>query len=306
MAETMESKIIYPAPGKYVVAVSGGVDSMSLLDILVKRSEYELIVANFYHGIRDDSHLDMELVHDVAATYNLEFAGGRLDMGGGASEGDARKARYEFLYRIMKEQGAEAIATAHHLDDRIETMLLNKQRGAGWYGLAPLRETDTIKRPLLEVWKLEIVEYAQVNELKWREDSTNKKMDTPRNHIRQQLAAEPGRKRQLAHELKVNDEYRDRRMIELEDLAKDIVESDDEGCSIKRSSFLALDTTSAQDMLFYVLHSGFGHGFARDQIKRLEHFVKTGLVGKEFSLGQDLRIVSQSSSARITRLGRGD
>src|SRR4051812_6590366 len=103
--------------GRYVLAVSGGVDSMVLLHILSTTDEVELIVAHFNHGIRQDSDKDEELVKDAAKQYGLqiEIANGKL--GPTASEEQARTARYKFLNSIQKKYKAVAIITAHHEDD---------------------------------------------------------------------------------------------------------------------------------------------------------------------------------------------
>src|SRR5688572_12503510 len=84
-------------PGKYVVAVSGGVDSMVLLDVLTQYPQLELVVAHFEHGIRPDSGKDFRLVKAAAKKYKLPFAAAHGNLGPTVSEATARKARYEFL-----------------------------------------------------------------------------------------------------------------------------------------------------------------------------------------------------------------
>src|SRR6478752_10282835 len=99
-------------PGRYVLAVSGGVDSMTLLDILAKKPGVELIVAHFNHGIREDSGQDEELVGQAAATYGLVFEIGSAQLGKNASEAAARDARYGFLRQVQAKYKAKAIITA--------------------------------------------------------------------------------------------------------------------------------------------------------------------------------------------------
>src|SRR5579871_6122810 len=103
--------------GKYILAVSGGVDSMALLDILSKKSGLALIVAHFNHGIRADAEADETLVKEAARRKGLAVEIGYGRLGSGASEEKARKARYEFLKRIMLKHQADAVVTAHHQDD---------------------------------------------------------------------------------------------------------------------------------------------------------------------------------------------
>src|SRR5438309_11792005 len=93
-------------PGKYVLAVSGGVDSMVLLDLLAAQPGIELIVAHFDHGIREDADADRQLVEAAATRYGLPFVAARGQLGAQASEATAREARYRFLQQVRQEQGA--------------------------------------------------------------------------------------------------------------------------------------------------------------------------------------------------------
>lgn len=179
--------------GKWVVAVSGGVDSVVLLDLVAQqmindqRSKINVLVAHFDHGIRPDSAEDAAFVSQLAAKYDLAFFTERAELGAGASEAAARKARYGFLRRVQKEQGADGIITAHHEDDLLETMILNLQRGTGSKGLSSLRSTNEILRPLLGFNKSEILGYAKKHGLKWHEDATNADDSYARNRVRHQL-----------------------------------------------------------------------------------------------------------------------
>lgn len=303
MGKDLIKKIKFPEPGRYIVAVSGGVDSMSLLDLLARQSELDLIVAHFDHGIREVSHLDMELVHEAASGYGLEFVGGVAELGESVSEGRAREARYDFLESLRREYGAKAIITAHHLDDRVETMLLNQQRGAGWRGLAPLRETDTIKRPLLKIWKSELIAYANEQNINWREDSTNQETDTPRNYIRSELVHNDRRKQDLYEQLQQNDNYRDQREAELWPLIDKVSTKESNTVIIDRSKLLAVDSDSARDVLFCLLQSNFPVEISRDKLLRLEHFVKTARPGKHMPLSKHLDAVAEAEKVTLTTLG---
>lgn len=190
-------------PGKYIVAVSGGVDSVALLQMLLAGQDLELVVAHFDHGIRPDSAKDMEFVSKIADINGLPFITERVELGPAASEATARKYRYEFLQKVREEHAADAIVTAHHQDDLIETALLNVLRGTKRLGLVSLRSTDSVKRPLLDMSKQDILMYAQNNNLQWREDSTNKKLDYKRNKIRHTLknSLTPSKRQKITAEL---------------------------------------------------------------------------------------------------------
>lgn len=177
---------------KKIVAVSGGVDSVVLLDFLVEEFGAEnLVVAHFEHGIRgEESEQDLEFVRNLAAQKNCAFEFARGNLGKNASEATAREKRYEFLRQISKkysENGESAkIFTAHHKNDLAETFVLNLNRGGGWRAIACLDSPD-VERPFLKLSKAEIFKIAKARNLAWREDSSNLEQKYARNRIRQNL-----------------------------------------------------------------------------------------------------------------------
>lgn len=176
-------------PGLYVVAVSGGVDSMVLLDVLRRDPAVRLIVAHFDHGIRPDSEQDRQLVEQTAGEYGLPFVAGEGKLGSNASEAVARAARYRFLREQQAKAGAKAIITAHHQDDVLETAVLNLLRGTGRKGLSSLKSDDRLVRPLLGCSKQQLQDYATEHKLHWREDATNQDTKYLRNYVRLKLLA---------------------------------------------------------------------------------------------------------------------
>ena len=112
-----------------LVAVSGGVDSVVLLDMLA-RSEDRLVVAHVDHGIREESSEDAQFVEGLAHQYQVPFVSTRLELGLEASEDTARRARYAFLEAEAAKRGA-VIVTAHHLDDVVGSVAINLIRGTG-------------------------------------------------------------------------------------------------------------------------------------------------------------------------------
>jgi len=179
-------------PGRYVLAVSGGVDSMALLHALKDVAGVELIVAHFDHGIRTDSGVDRQLVQDEAERRDLKFELKEGHLDSDSSEAVARKARYDFLELVRLKYEASAIITAHHQDDVLETAVLNLSRGTGWRGLISLSDNEHFKRPLLDTSKAVILEYAYKNNLVWREDSTNTNEQYLRNYIRHTIMPQFG------------------------------------------------------------------------------------------------------------------
>lgn len=171
-------------PGKYVVAVSGGVDSMVLLNLLLSVPGVDFVVAHFDHGIRSDSADDAAFVRHAAERLGLSFFSERGKLGSAASEEQARTARYNFLVRVQNQTDASAIITAHHQDDVLETAILNLIRGTGRKGLASLQSTEERVRPLLHISKQDIIVYAKSHAIAWREDSTNQDTKYARNYVR--------------------------------------------------------------------------------------------------------------------------
>lgn len=174
-------------PGTYVVAVSGGVDSMVLLDILRQQPDLKLVIAHFDHGIRPDSFVDKDIVRQVTQKHGLPFVFHEAKLGPGTSEDAARKARYEFLHAVREASGARAIITAHHHDDLLETAVLNMLRGTGRKGLGSLQSRPTIHRPMLHIEKQALRDYAKDQGLVWREDITNEDTKYLRNYVRHRI-----------------------------------------------------------------------------------------------------------------------
>lgn len=181
----------------YLLAVSGGVDSVVLLDVMAK-SGHNLIVAHVDHGIREDSSADARFVGALAAHYGVPFVMHEARLGPRVSEAQARTARYAFLYEQAREYDA-VIVTAQHLDDLVETVALNMTRGTGWRGLAVMARKG-IWRPFLELPKQALYAYALQHHLEWVEDSTNYCPIYTRNRLRARLATESVAREQIHHQ----------------------------------------------------------------------------------------------------------
>lgn len=261
---------------KYLVAVSGGVDSVVLLDMLVRQAEHELIVAHFDHGIRDDSASDAAFVAAIAQHYGLVFETRREELGTATSEDLARTRRYAFL-RTAAEKHKATVVTAHHADDAVETIAINATRGTGWRGLAVL-DSDII-RPLLDMTKAEIIAYANNHGLEWREDSTNASDVYLRNRIRRKTSILPDdKKRQLlglrAHQIGLKTQIDD----EVASLIGD-------GPEYARYFFTHLDVTTGIECLRRVTQARL----TRPQLIQVLLAIKTARTGAIYQAGDGVQ-----------------
>lgn len=279
----------------YIVAVSGGVDSVVLLDKLVKHGGARLVVAHFDHGIREDSADDARFVGELAKRYGLEFETRREELGAGASEALARERRYQFLRDVAGRYGDAPIVTAHHADDVIETIAINMTRGTGWRGLAVL-DSELI-RPLLAIPKQVLVDYARQYNLSWREDSTNKDMAYLRNELRERIAERLSSEcTQQIHSL-WRSQLELKRAIDKE--AEELLGSSHD---YSRYFFISIDTASALELLRAVCQREIGVSPTIPQRERALHAIKTLQPGKIFEVGDGIRVMCQLASFSIQKV----
>lgn len=264
-------------PGFYVVATSGGVDSMALLDALVKKPDVKLLVAHFDHGIRHDSQVDRRLVQQAAHQYGVPFVFQEGYLGPGTSEDIARKARYEFLHSVRRASGAQAIITAHHYNDALETATLNMLRGTNRKGLTALRSQKKLQRPMLHISKDEIRRYAQDQGLMWREDSTNTDTRMLRNYIRHKILPRLSQDDRQ----KLGDIIVKMRQInkELDEQLLHYLHLQESGGTIDRRQFNKLPHTVAREVMVAWLRQ---QGVRDFDVRTIERLV---VAGKTFSAG---------------------
>lgn len=268
---------------KYLVAVSGGVDSVVLLDMLVQENEHELIVAHFDHGIRADSAADARFVEALAGRYGLPFVCTRAELGKSASEEIARRYRYAFLQHQAAKHEA-AIVTAHHADDVVETIVLNIARGTGWRGVAVL-DREKIIRPLLRLSKQQLREYATERRLEWVEDSTNSDTVYFRNRLRRLLACSLSEHDYRALLALWEEQRRLRREIDQE--VEGFLDSDH---CYSRYFVTNINEGVACELLRAAVLRLSGSGPTRPQCERALLAIKTAKPGAVFEVGGAVRL----------------
>jgi len=183
---------LFRQPGPAVVAVSGGADSVALLDLLhalAPACGLQLVVAHAGHGIAPDSRTVGQSVRALAERYGLPFELGELHLGPDATETTARRARYAWLRDVQRRHGARYLVTAHHRGDQIETIILRFLRGSAPAGLAGIaaRARGGLVRPLLPFTKAELVAHAAARGLPVHDDPANRDPRHLRSWVRAAL-----------------------------------------------------------------------------------------------------------------------
>ncbi|MFW6152563.1 MAG: tRNA lysidine(34) synthetase TilS, partial [Verrucomicrobiota bacterium] len=187
---------------RIVVGVSGGADSMALLYIMEELAEklnLELIVAHLNHHIRGkEADKDEAFVFEAARNMGLQFVAGSSYVRRIASrrsislEMAARKARYRFLGKTVRTTDSSCAALAHTADDQVENLILKLSRGSGLRGLSgmdwkSLPAGFPVIRPLLNVYKKELIGFLRRRDMGWREDASNKDLKIMRNAVRHEI-----------------------------------------------------------------------------------------------------------------------
>lgn len=186
------------ADATVLVATSGGPDSMALLSVLAglaRPRRLRLLAHGIDHGLRDEAGAELDLAAELAASLGVPFARTRVEVArGGNVQARARSARWAALAGVARTEGA-IIATAHHADDRAETVLLRLFRGAGLRGLAvlPLRATAAgapdvqIVRPLLRARRADVLAHVARRRLAFASDPSNEDPRYGRTRVRRDL-----------------------------------------------------------------------------------------------------------------------
>ncbi|WP_153396004.1 tRNA lysidine(34) synthetase TilS [Chryseobacterium vaccae] len=195
----LKNLVSHPEKRSYLLAVSGGADSMVLASLFrdfrdeIQNSEFKIQIAHINYKLRGkDSDLDQETVQDFCEKNNIPFHLYEVSEKDRKPENSiqlwARELRYDFFRKIKEQEQLEFLVTAHHLNDQLETFLINLSKASGIKGLSGIPANDNhILRPLLHVSKDEIYKFAEKNDIAFREDLSNKKSDYLRNKIRNEI-----------------------------------------------------------------------------------------------------------------------
>lgn len=299
-----------PKKSTVILAFSGGPDSVYLFHMLKKASikhPFKIILAHLNHKIRGkDSDMDEKFCRLFAKKNNLEIEIGRKNilLEKGNIEENARKRRYEFLFNKAKKHKAQLVITAHHLDDNIETFLMNFLRGTGLKGLSGIqKKSANLFRPLLETSKEEILNYLKKHSIKFRTDKTNFDSEYTRNNIRKNVIPtlrkiQPALNEVFTRNLETLSQTQEFIDYQAE---KWIKENTENLPLISIKKFKREDFFMQKIILkrLFNLYHKTNEGLTKEMIQRAQKIINNGKTGKKTSFGNKTYIVLNNENFEI-------
>jgi tRNA(Ile)-lysidine synthase len=306
---------------RFVVGVSGGPDSICILDILAKLN-YDLIIAHLDHQIREQSCADSEFIRNIAQQYDFPFVINQINVPFEAKkrktgiEEAARILRYQFLFETAENENATAVITAHQADDQVETVLMNIIRGSGLNGLCGMQNQSytihnkhiPLLRPLLTTWRSEVMKYCDENNLEYVVDESNADLKYQRNRVRNSLIVEletynPKIKKsilRMSGTLSLDQEflssYIDQKMSEVgEKISK-------ESYLFKLSEFLAFNKSLQRLAIKSILEEQFQNhlDITRNVIKKAQKFFAGQFQTLSIPIGRKVHLIRDKNQGIIT------
>ncbi len=193
---SLEACLLSRAGVTVVSALSGGPDSVALLDALLRAARkpgVRVVAAHLDHALRKDSRADAQFCEELCDRLKVRLRTGRIRPAAkalreGGLEEAARLTRYSFLRRVAREENASAIVLGHTLDDQAETVLMRLVRGSGALGLSAMKAWDgELLRPLLDIRRSAVMAHLSAHRLPYRSDPTNDDPAFLRNRVRHEL-----------------------------------------------------------------------------------------------------------------------
>ena len=191
IVEYIKKRKLFSKSEPIIVALSGGIDSMVLFDILTKLND-NIIIAHVNHNKRVESIDEYNYIEKMAKERNIKFEGYTLETTYDNFHHESRIQRYNFFRAIAQKYKSTKIAVAHHLDDQVETVLMRIVRGtsfSGYTGIKEIRYDRNVKiiRPLMHIEKEQILEYAKQHNITYFEDKSNREDLYTRNRFRNNI-----------------------------------------------------------------------------------------------------------------------
>ncbi|MFN8262533.1 MAG: tRNA lysidine(34) synthetase TilS [Chitinophagales bacterium] len=266
-----------------LVACSGGVDSMVLCEVLLQLN-YKIAIAHCNFQLRGkESDEDEKFVEQFAKQNNISFHVVHFETktykqnNAISTQMAARTLRYEWFEKIRKENNYHSIATAHHLDDQLETILLNLTKGTGVKGLTGmLPKNGFVIRPLLEITKQQVLDYVTENNIAYREDSSNASDDYQRNLLRHQVVPQLQKINPSLHYSFVNFIGR---MNDCNELVENQIETIKKKCYSEKNDIIEIKLgyikshNAGKTILYYLLKE---YGFNEDSLQNIIYVNESG------------------------------
>jgi tRNA(Ile)-lysidine synthase len=274
----INEKTLFTASQRILLAVSGGADSMLMLNLFLKTG-YSIAVAHCNFGLRgEESKLDEEFVGDFCDLNNIIFHIKHFNTSeyalqeGISIEMAARQLRYDWFNELLTTHSYDYLATAHHQDDAIETFLINLARGSGIRGLSGIRvKSGRIIRPLLFTGRTEILKYCKEMGIQYRTDSSNAEVIFKRNLVRHEIIpmleqVNAGFRKNALRTIENLNETALLFNHQLDRIKLDVFSEDDQGAMIRIDKLMTYHPLKT--ILFELIHP---FGFQSEQIESILH-----------------------------------
>ena len=308
---------------KIVLGVSGGPDSICMLDVLDKIKnqgliEFEIVVAHVNHGLRENAVLDEEFVKSFCAQKGIAFFVKTVNVKHLAEEQKrgieemGRIVRYDFFQEVLQKTGSQKIAIAHHCNDKIETIMMNILRGTGTKGLIGIEKVNgNYIRPLLETKKEEIEEYLNQNNIVARQDESNLDNGYTRNKIRNvvipyiekefnpNIVETMNRLSQIAKE---QEEYFQKEVAEIyQEICVQETEENRKEIILDLKKLNGLDKVLQKRVILYSIEKLFGssQGIEKVHIEDIIKLCHNNIGNKYLTPNKHLKIVTQKKQLKI-------
>ena len=318
----MDINILWEKTDKIALGLSGGVDSIALFHLLVtkyKESYKELVAFHINHGLREQSYEEAEFVENFVKNYNIKFYKKELNMNELARDSHtseemlARKLRYEAFEEMSSLEGGVKLITAHHKNDQVENILIRLLSGRSIdYNLMIEEKTTigelTVYRPLLNVLKIDLEQYADKNDLKYYVDSTNFDTDYTRNNIRHNIvpllndvnaASFDNLINFSSYYQNINTELKNK-VLEVKD---DYVISKEDKVELDKNKLLK----NTKEEIYFLLRDILANNFGIFDVKQKALFtiiedLKDKNNNKSYDLKNNLKIISEYNSIYIHKI----
>lgn len=288
-----------------VLSISGGVDSMVMLNLL-KRSDFNLAVVHFDHLKRLNSKLEKKLVEEYCQEHEIPFYYYKLNISEGNFHNEAHQLRKYYLQEVAKANKTPYILTAHHQDDLFENVLIKLTRGSnllGYAGMQPIYEKDDFiyVKPLLFISKDELIEYANENNISYLEDESNEETLYLRNRYRHTIV--PIMKQENPQLLNQITKYNKQITDAFNFIRSDTIKKFSKTQEIDLKKFNKYHPALQDDIIAYLLEQ-YKLEMSFDLINKLKEIILASSPNLEYNLGKNHTFIKTYDKAFIMRLSK--